>query len=298
MSSTRRRSRRSSSGATRGGQDTTPDVKASLKKSSETIDEQQNHIKMFIYGKTGCGTTYGALHILRTPQFEGDLIYINNDVPQNLRDNVRLLTEEEQARLVIPHTSDGSDYMRVTTRNDWLAVWKALEEEYGDFSSCAGIVLDYVENLYDGYIAEWNPQTPFAYGTPRKYFYDEVLAPLMNAKTNVVIIGKEAPIYVDVGQGEQFAKHLGQYQAFWDGSKALEKWKVDFNFIIYRETLFRDERSKVHYRTIFEKHKLGIDPIIVPHLDDPENGIEAVEDSNLFNVFYQYYLDKQAEIRS
>ena len=260
------------------------DYKVDLKSSLTKVDSP-SFMKMMMYGSTGCGTTWGALNILRSEQFEGDLIYINTDIPQNLHDNVKLLSDEEQKRLIIPKKEDGT-YYRVIEPELWEAIWKQLEETYGDFSGVAGIVIDYIELLYDGYINRADPQTPFAYGKPRKQFLKEVWNPLLKAKTNVIFIGKEYPIYIDTGKGDQFKEATGQYVSWLDGSKSLEKWKVDLNMIIYRDMKFRGDVMRRRWNTVFVKHKLGLDAF----------ELEG-EDSNLFNVFYNYYLEQQAEIK-
>lgn len=251
--------------------------------NSLTAVKESQYLKIFMYGKTGCGSTYGSLDILRSPRFKGKLIYINTDVPQNLRDNINLLTDEEKERVIIPLDQDG-EYMRVSTPAQWESIWKQLETEYGDFNECAGIVVDYIENIYDGYIARRDPQTPMKYGKPRKEFYEAVLAPLMRSRTNVIVVGKERPVYVDVGQGDQYKKHMGDYTSFLTGS--LEKWQVDFNMILYRETVFRDDRLKRDFMTVFEKHKLGLKAFELEGAD-----------SNLFSNIYEHYLVKQKELR-
>jgi len=278
---------RRTGGANRSSRKTKPsevdeEVVVSLVNSLTSVKESQ-FLKIFMYGKTGCGSTYGALDILRSPHFTGKLLYINTDVPQNLRDNINLLSDEEKERVIIPLDESG-EYMRVSTPAQWKSIWKQLEAEYEDFEGCAGIVVDYIENIYDGYIAHYDPQTPMKYGKPRKEFYKDVLAPLMKAKTNALIIGKERPVYVDTGQGDQYKKHLGEYTSFLTGS--LEKWQVDFNMILYRETVFRENRLKRDFITVFEKHKLGLKAFELEGAD-----------SNLFGNIYEHYLVKQKELR-
>lgn len=254
-------------------------------KSSLTKVDSPSFMKMMMYGSTGCGTTWGALNILRSEHFEGDLIYINTDIPQNLYDNVKLLSDEDQKRLIIPKKEDGT-YYRVTEPELWETIWKDLTKTYGDFSSVAGIVIDYIELLYDGYIDRRDPQTPFAYSKPRKEFLKEVWNPLLKTKTNVIFIGKEYPVYIDTGKGDQFKEASGQYVSWLDGSKSLEKWKVDLNMIVYRDMKFRGDKMRRMWTTVFEKHKLGLKAF----------ELEG-DDSNLFNVLYKYYLKQQKEIK-
>lgn len=254
-------------------------------KSSLTKVDSPSFMKMMMYGSTGCGTTWGALNILRSEHFEGDLIYINTDIPQNLYDNVKLLSDEDQKRLIIPKKEDGT-YYRVTEPELWETIWKDLTKTYGDFSSVAGIVIDYIELLYDGYIDRRDPQTPFAYSKPRKEFLKEVWNPLLKTKTNVIFIGKEYPVYIDTGKGDQFKEASGQYVSWLDGSKSLEKWKVDLNMIVYRDMKFRGDKMRRMWTTVFEKHKLGLKAF----------ELEG-DDSNLFNVLYKYYLKQQKELK-
>jgi hypothetical protein len=60
------------------------DIKVTLKNSINTVQEA-NHVKMMMYGRTGAGTTYGALDILKDESLTGDVIFINTDLPQNLK---------------------------------------------------------------------------------------------------------------------------------------------------------------------------------------------------------------------
>ena len=276
--------RRKRSVRTPANEQTVIEYKIDLKSSLTKVDAP-SFMKMMMYGSTGCGTTWGALNILRSEHFKGDLIYINTDMSQNLYDNVKILTDEEQERLIIPKKEDGS-YYRVIEPELWEAIWKQLEETYGDFSSVAGIVVDYIELLYDGYINRADPQTPFAYGKPRKDFLKAVWNPLLRTKTNVIFIGKEYPVFVDTGKGDQFKEATGQYVSWLDGSKSLEKWKVDLNMIVCRDMKYRGDKLRRTWTTIFEKHKLGLDAFELKG-----------DDSNLFNVLYNYYLEQQIEIK-
>ena len=114
----------------------------------------------------------------------------------------------------------------------------------------------------------------------------EVWNPLLKTKTNIIFIGKEYPVFIDTGKGDQFKEATGQYVSWLDGSKSLEKWKVDLNMIVYRDMKFRGDKMRRKWTTIFEKHKLGLKAF----------ELEG-DDSNLFNVLYKYYLEQQKEIK-
>ena len=164
-----------------------------------------------------------------------------------------------------------------------MSVRAKLEEMFGDFSDCAGIILDYHDILYDSYIDEANPQTPFAYSTPRNKYMKEVFYFLLDAKTNTIINSKAKAVYVDVGQGDQFKQHNGDYT---DTLPNAEKWKTPFNYIIYRQKIFVGDYEKETYRSIFKKHKLGLKPLILQG-----------ENSNLFTEVIRFIKEKQAELR-
>jgi hypothetical protein len=246
--------------------------------------EENPFMKMLMYGKTGCGTTYGALHVLRTKQFEGDVIVINTDIHKNLYDNVMRFTEEERKRLFIPRDSSGQ-YMRVNTPARVKAVKAALIKEYGerlDEKPVAAVILDYSESVYDGYIDHYDPQTPFAYGKPRKEFKKDLWDWLMKANTNFIVLAKEIPVYVDTGAGEQFQKHQNEYICWLEKSAKTRQWLVDFNTIIYRETRRADDRMGRFFVSVFEKHKLGLQAFEL-----------SGRDSNLFNEIYSHFLKAQ-----
>ena len=266
----------------RNNQKKEEDHKIFLKKSI-TRATDIDYIKTFMYGATGCGSTWGALNALKSPKFKGDLIYINTDIPQNLKLNVIKLSEDEQKRLVIP-TDENGEYLRVITRSMWNTLWKMLEKEYNDFSNTAGIVIDYIDNLYEAYIKEFDPVTPFDYRKPREAFKEEVWDRLMSARCNVIIIGKEQPVYVDVGKGEQYKKKSGSYVSMLDKG-SISRWKVDLNLIIYREMRFREDRNRRKFVTIYEKHKLGLEPF---ELDG--------DNSNLFNNIFNHLINQNEKI--
>ncbi len=243
------------------------------------FDTKSNHyLKMFMYGATNSGTTYGALHILRSKYFSGDVIIMNTDVPQNLEGNLSFFTDVAE-RLIIPRDSEGN-IIRIDSI-DILDVITDYIENYIKENKVAGIIVDYVDKIYDLFIQYYNPKTPFEYALPRSKFR-EWWEKVINFNTNIVIIGKEYPAY---SGDDQFSSIIVGYQSIFDGSKSLEKFKVDLNFIAYRELLNRNDRSQRKFRTVLEKHKIGIDPIVIEG-----------NNSNCFDYIYDYYLKKKEEL--
>ena len=258
------------------------EIKVTLKNSINTIQEA-HHVKMMMYGRTGAGTTFGALDILKDKNLTGDVIYLNTDLAQNLKDNVLLLPENLQSRLIVPRDENG-EYMIIDSEEKMRAVKSALEAEYGDFSSCAGIVFDYANRFYDALIEKYDPTIPIKYRKPNEVLRELCWDFVMGANTNSIIISKEKEIYQEDMDNPSIQTGSGEYESMFRGSKA--DWLTDCNLIIYRETRFRDDRMKRKFVSIFEKHKLGMTAF---EYDDP-NG-------NMWTNIMEFYAKKQKEIR-
>lgn len=247
--------------------------------SQINIDEQ--FVKAFIWGISGCGTTYGAMSLIRELTLKGKPVVIfNTDVVENIKDNMKLFTEEER-KLIHYITDEDGEIMVIDSYDKWNSAWAKAVEKYGDFSECAGVVLDFYDTVYDAYIEKWNPQTPFAYRPPRDKLWEQCIEPLIKAKTNTIINGKAKPIYIDVGQGDQFKKHFGDYEM-----TLLDKWRIPFNLIAYRQLRNAGDFENEHFRTVLTKHKLGLKPLIIEG-----------DDSNLLPFILNFLKKKQVEIR-
>ena len=250
---------------------------------SKEIDFKTQFVKAFVYAPTGAGTSYGAMNLVYAEELKDKpLIIINTDSVLNLEDNLKLITEEYRKNIYIPRDDEGN-IMVVDSSAKWLAVKEKLIEKFGDFSECAGIILDYHDVLYDAYITEANPGTPMAYRIPRDKYKEEVFDFLLSAKTNTIMNGKAKEVYVDVGAGDQYMKHNGQFK---DSLPSAEKWRTPFNLMIFRDKIFAGDFEKETYRSVFTKHKLGLRPLIL-----------AGDNSNLFTNIIIFLKEKQKEIR-